>query len=121
MRAALDVFENEPSVHSRLRSNPHVVSDSEGDSDGNSDAVWYPVRCSTLRGIQTLSPHSAAAPDSMSKGMNREVIRNVIQFLKTGVPNTPVNALQLKEAAHAAHAGLATKTKPKVVNGHGHA
>jgi hypothetical protein len=36
MRAALDVFENEPSVHSRLRSNPHVVSD----SDGNSDAVW---------------------------------------------------------------------------------
>jgi lactate dehydrogenase-like 2-hydroxyacid dehydrogenase len=36
MRAALDVFENEPSVHSKLRSNPHVVSD----SDGNNDAVW---------------------------------------------------------------------------------
>ncbi|RSH93787.1 hypothetical protein EHS25_006435 [Saitozyma podzolica] len=86
MRAALDVFENEPSVHSKLRSNPHV----------------------------TLSPHSAAAPDSMSKGMNREVIRNVIRFLETGVPNTPVNALQLKEAAHG---GSATKTKVKVVNG----
>jgi hypothetical protein len=50
----------------------------------------------------------------MSKGMNREVIRNVIRFLETGVPNTPVNALQLKEAAHG---GSATKTKVKVVNG----
>jgi hypothetical protein len=74
---------------------------------------------SRLRLGQTLSPHSAAAPDSMSKGMNREVIRNVIRFLETGVPNTPVNALQLKEAAHAGLATtIKTKTTAKVVNGH---
>ncbi|KAL7419493.1 glyoxylate reductase [Cryptotrichosporon argae] len=67
MRAALDVFEHEPEVHPSLRRNPNV----------------------------TLSPHNTAAPDSMSGSVNGEVIDNVIAFVRTGMPLTPVNAADL--------------------------
>ncbi|OCF40628.1 oxidoreductase [Kwoniella heveanensis CBS 569] len=69
MRAALDVFENEPEVHPGLMKNPNV----------------------------TLSPHVAPAPDSMGAPMNGEVVENIIRFLETGMPMTPVNLDQLKE------------------------
>ncbi|WVF71887.1 hypothetical protein IAT40_006697 [Kwoniella sp. CBS 6097] len=69
MRAALDVFENEPDVHPGLLKNPNV----------------------------TLSPHVAPAPDSMGAPMNGEVVENIIQFIKTGRPMTPVNLDLLKQ------------------------
>ncbi|WVQ99017.1 hypothetical protein IAU59_006149 [Kwoniella sp. CBS 9459] len=69
MRAALDVFENEPEVHPGLRKNPNV----------------------------TLSPHVAPAPDSMGAPMNGEVVENIIRFIKTGMPMTPVNLDLLKK------------------------
>ncbi|WWC69129.1 uncharacterized protein I206_103065 [Kwoniella pini CBS 10737] len=70
MRAALDVFEHEPTVHPGLLKNPNV----------------------------TLSPHVAPAPDSMGPPMNGEVVENIIKFVDTGMPLTPVNLNQLKEA-----------------------
>ncbi|WWD01053.1 hypothetical protein V866_007991 [Kwoniella sp. B9012] len=72
MRAALDVFENEPTVHPGLMSNPNV----------------------------TLSPHVAPAPDSMGPPMNGEVVENIIKFIETGMPLTPVNLGLLKERGH---------------------
>ncbi|WWD16235.1 hypothetical protein CI109_100661 [Kwoniella shandongensis] len=68
-RAALDVFENEPEVHPGLLKNPNV----------------------------TLSPHVAPAPDTMGQSMNGEVIENILEFLKTGMPLTPVNLDQLEK------------------------
>jgi hypothetical protein len=34
----------------------------------------------------------------MAKGMNGEVIRNVLRFLESGQPNTPVNSCKLQAA-----------------------
>ncbi|WWC60774.1 uncharacterized protein I303_103350 [Kwoniella dejecticola CBS 10117] len=73
MRAALDVFEHEPTVHPDLLTNPNV----------------------------TLSPHVAPAPDSMGPPMNGEVVENIIKFVETGMPLTPVNLAQLKEGGFA--------------------
>ncbi|WWC89703.1 uncharacterized protein L201_004628 [Kwoniella dendrophila CBS 6074] len=70
MRAALDVFEKEPLVHPGLLKNPNV----------------------------TLSPHVAPAPDSMGPPMNGEVVENLIKLVETGMPLTPVNLTQLKDA-----------------------
>ncbi|ORY30024.1 putative oxidoreductase [Naematelia encephala] len=71
MRAALDVFENEPQAHPKLLTNPNV----------------------------TLSPHYAANPDGMAPGMNAEVLENIIQFIQTGKPQTPVNLAEVAAAA----------------------
>ncbi|WRT67467.1 uncharacterized protein IL334_004439 [Kwoniella shivajii] len=68
MRAALDVFEKEPTVHPGLLSNPNV----------------------------TLSPHVAPAPDSMGPPMNGEVVENLIRFVQEGMPITPVNLRELE-------------------------
>ncbi|AAW42001.2 oxidoreductase, putative [Cryptococcus deneoformans JEC21] len=68
MRAALDVFENEPTVHPNLLTNPNVI----------------------------LSPHVAPAPDSMGPYIKGEVIENIIHYLQTGMPLTPINLPQLK-------------------------
>ncbi|ODN73607.1 oxidoreductase [Cryptococcus wingfieldii CBS 7118] len=70
LRAALDVFENEPQVHAGLLSNPNV----------------------------TLSPHVAPAPDSMGPALNAEVLENIIHYLQSpsGLPLTPVNVDQVE-------------------------
>lgn len=68
MRAALDVFENEPAVHPNLLTNPNVI----------------------------LSPHVAPAPDSIGPSLTGEVLENIIHYLQTGMPLTPVNLHQLK-------------------------
>ncbi|WVR05473.1 hypothetical protein IAU60_002489 [Kwoniella sp. DSM 27419] len=68
MRAALDVFENEPEVHPGLLRNTNV----------------------------TLSPHVAAAPDGMGPALNGEVVQNIIEYIETGMPLTPVNISQLE-------------------------
>ncbi|WVQ78597.1 hypothetical protein IAT38_000683 [Cryptococcus sp. DSM 104549] len=82
MRAALDVFEKEPEVHPGLLNNPNV----------------------------TLSPHVAPAPDTMGPAMNGEVVENIIEFIKTGMPLTPVNLPELKAQGFVVGAKPAVKS-----------
>jgi len=70
LRAALDVFENEPHIPPRLRTNKNV----------------------------TLSPHTAPMGDTMGPHINAEVIENITTYLKTGRPLTPINAQGLESA-----------------------
>ncbi|KAK4689105.1 hypothetical protein P7C73_g993, partial [Tremellales sp. Uapishka_1] len=72
LRAALDVFENEPTVHPGLLSNPNV----------------------------TLSPHNAGAIDISWRAINAEIVQNIAQYIETGKPLTPVNLEALKAGGH---------------------
>ncbi|CDZ97707.1 glycerate-and formate-dehydrogenase [Phaffia rhodozyma] len=63
LRAALDVFEFEPSVHPGLKSSPKTI----------------------------LSPHSAVVDGGIIKDQHLEILRNLESFLRTGQPITPVN------------------------------
>ncbi|WVQ76519.1 hypothetical protein IAR50_006189 [Cryptococcus sp. DSM 104548] len=74
LRAALDVFENEPQVHPGLISNMNV----------------------------TLSPHVAPAPDAMGPALNAEVLENIIHYLQSdsGLPLTPVNVEQVEACGY---------------------
>jgi len=79
LRAALDVFENEPEIHPKLRENNNVVS-----------LLFTSVPVSIAE-AQYLTPHVAAVTeDIVVKGAN-ESVRNVIHYLRTGKPTTPVN------------------------------
>jgi lactate dehydrogenase-like 2-hydroxyacid dehydrogenase len=63
LRVALDVFENEPAVHSGLLEHPGT----------------------------TLLPHAAVLDDTLMTENVEEMFANVEAFARTGTPNTPVN------------------------------
>jgi lactate dehydrogenase-like 2-hydroxyacid dehydrogenase len=63
LRAALDVFEHEPTIHPALLANPAV----------------------------TVLPHVAALNETIRLEIEDEQIANVRAFLKTGRGKTPVN------------------------------
>lgn len=63
LRAALDVFENEPKIHPGLINHPHT----------------------------TLTPHVAVFGERLVYEAQREILENLEAFIKTGKPNTPVN------------------------------
>jgi len=65
-RSGLDVFEAEPEISIELRENAKV----------------------------TVTPHMMFHADTFADGMNAEIIRNIIAFLETGRPLTPVNYIQ---------------------------
>ncbi|ORY20994.1 D-isomer specific 2-hydroxyacid dehydrogenase [Naematelia encephala] len=59
----LIVFENEPNVNPRLVTHPNT----------------------------TLSPHVMYLADTSLRGVNEEIIWNIVAYLETGKPNTPLN------------------------------
>ena len=70
LRAALDVFEDEPRIHEKLRANTHV----------------------------TLSPHLVFATEDITEAVANEVTENIIDFLEKGQPTAPVNIAALHAA-----------------------
>ncbi|KAL7409184.1 D-isomer specific 2-hydroxyacid dehydrogenase [Mrakia frigida] len=65
LRAALDVFEFEPEIHPGLIASPNTF----------------------------LLPHCAALNETMRFTVEKEILENLRVFLKTGLPNTPVNVV----------------------------
>lgn len=85
MRAALDVFTNEPDIHPELRDDYRVVR-----CPRNKITV---ETTSTELMPQILSPHCAAAPGGdFAQQMNAEVVQNIVTYLMTGKPQSAVNA-----------------------------
>ena len=75
----MDVFTNEPQIHSDLRKDYRVVSQSGIPQSAEPDD-------------QTLSPHCAAAPGpDFARIMNTEVVQNIMVYLTTGKPQSAVN------------------------------
>jgi lactate dehydrogenase-like 2-hydroxyacid dehydrogenase len=76
LRAALDVFSNEPEIHPSLKDDYRVVS----------------PKTQLSSDCQILSPHCAAAPGpDFARIMNTEVVQNIIVYLTTGKPQSAVN------------------------------
>ncbi|KAI5831016.1 hypothetical protein K523DRAFT_301437 [Schizophyllum commune Tattone D] len=70
LRAALDVYENEPEVHPGL------------------------IKSRTT----TLSPHCAVYNETIFEDQQTEIMANLEAFIKTGKPNTPINEPVFSEA-----------------------
>ena len=88
MRAALDVFTNEPEIHPDLLNYYRVVCPS---SFSRSDKG-----CLTYD--QILSPHCAAAPGGdFAQQMNAEVVQNIVTYLTTGHPESAVNLKAVRD------------------------
>lgn len=49
--------------------------------------------------LQTLSPHVLALNETLLPALEVEMAENIIQFIKTGTPNTPVNVADLEKLA----------------------
>lgn len=88
LRAALDVYENEPEVHPGLIKSRKMVSIYE----------CIESALEILTDAQTLSPHCAVYNETIFEDQQTEIMANLEAFIKTGKPNTPINEPVFSEA-----------------------
>ena len=88
LRAALDVYENEPEVHPGLIKSRKTVT----------IHAFIKSALEVLNNAQTLSPHCAVYNETIFEDQQTEILANLEAFIKTGKPNTPVNEPAFSEA-----------------------
>ena len=88
LRAALDVYENEPEVHPGLIKSRKTVS----------IHAFITRALVKMTDAQTLSPHCAVYNETIFEDQQTEILANLEAFIETGKPNTPVNTPAFSEA-----------------------